>query len=80
LWKGSLSRPWSKLNRSLRERQPGHFQQAQGEIALGFTATTQKFAMGDRDIDPTTGKAIRGALLGSYSLVKDRDYSSELPK
>lgn len=49
------------------------------QISLGFEATTEEFRSYDKGIDPTTGKATWGALLGPYRFTKRQDFAAELP-
>ena len=48
------------------------------QVYLGFTATAQELQTYDKGIDPATGKATWGALMGSYCFTKRQDFSSEL--
>lgn len=48
------------------------------QVFLGFTATAQELQTYDKGIDPATGKAIWGALMGSYCFTKRQDFSDEL--
>jgi hypothetical protein len=54
--------------------QDNHYQ-----ISLGFEATTDEFRSYDKGIDPTTGKALWGALLGPFRFTKRQDFAAELP-
>lgn len=49
------------------------------QISLGFEATAEEFRSYDKGIDPTTGKATWGALLGPYRFTKRQDFADELP-
>lgn len=49
------------------------------QISLGFEATSEEFRSYDKGIDPTTGKATWGALLGPFRFTKRQDFASELP-
>ena len=49
------------------------------QVSLGFEATIEEFRSYDKGIDPTTGKAIWGALLGPFRFTKRQDFSAELP-
>lgn len=49
------------------------------QVALGFEATSEEFRTFDKGIDPKTGKAIWGALLGPFRFTKRQDFSVELP-
>jgi hypothetical protein len=48
------------------------------QVALGFAVTWEQLETYDKGIDPKTGKAIWGALLGPYRFTKCQDFSSEL--
>jgi len=47
-------------------------------VFLGFKATITELQTYDKGIDMETGKAIWGALMGSYRFTKRQDFSSEL--
>jgi hypothetical protein len=49
------------------------------QVALGFDATADGLKTYDKGIDPNTGKAIWGALMGPYIYRKREDFSGELP-
>lgn len=49
------------------------------QVSLGFEATAEEFRSYDKGIDPTTGKAIWGALMGPFRFTKRQDFASELP-
>ena len=49
------------------------------QVSLGFEATSEEFRSYDKGIDPTTGKAIWGALLGPFRFKKRQDFAAELP-
>lgn len=49
------------------------------QVSLGFEANPDEFKTYDKGIDPNTGKAIWGALLGPYIFTKRQDFSAELP-
>ncbi len=49
------------------------------QISLGFEATAEEFRSYDKGIDPTTGKATWGALLGPFRFTKRQDFANELP-
>lgn len=54
----------------------------QGEIRqvfLGFEATPAELLSYDKGIEPATGKALWGAVLGPFRFAKCQDFSSELP-
>lgn len=48
------------------------------QVALGFVVTAEQLQTYDKGIDPKTGKAIWGALLGPYRFTKRQDFSAEL--
>lgn len=49
------------------------------QVQLGFATSPGQFLSYDKGIDPTTGKAIWGAILGAYSFTKQSDFDS-LPR
>lgn len=49
------------------------------QISLGFEATKAEFRSYDKGIDPETGKATWGALLGPFRFTKRQDFAEELP-
>lgn len=49
------------------------------QVSLGFEATAEEFRSYDKGINPDTGKAIWGALLGPYRFTKRHDFSTEIP-
>lgn len=49
------------------------------QVALGFETTLEEFRSYDKGIDPLTGKAIWGALLGPFRFTKLQDFADELP-
>lgn len=49
------------------------------QISLGFEATPEEFRSYDKGIDPATGKATWGALLGPFRFTKRQDFANELP-
>lgn len=49
------------------------------QISLGFEATPEEFRSYDKGIDPATGKATWGALLGPFRFTKRQDFADELP-
>jgi hypothetical protein len=49
------------------------------QVSLGFEVTPEELKTYDRGIDPTTGQAIWGALMGPYRFIKRQDFSAELP-
>jgi hypothetical protein len=48
------------------------------QVSLGFEATADEFRSYDKGIDPTTGKAIWGALLGPFRFKKRQNFAAEL--
>lgn len=48
------------------------------QVALGFKVTAKELQTYDKGIDPETGKAIWGALMGAYRFTKLQDFSSEI--
>jgi hypothetical protein len=48
------------------------------QVSLGFEATAEEFRSYDKGIDPTTGKAMWGALLGPFRFKKRQDFATEL--
>lgn len=44
------------------------------QVSLGFEANSEKFFSYDKGIDPDTGKALWGAILGAYEFTKRRGY------
>ncbi|MGB3534474.1 MAG: chromophore lyase CpcT/CpeT [Microcoleaceae cyanobacterium] len=52
----------------------------QYQVKLGFEVTPEAFFSYDQGIDPTTGRGIWGALLGPFQLIKQQDFSKELPE
>lgn len=55
------------------------YQNATYQVSLGFEASPNEFRSYDKGIDPNTGKALWGALLGPYIFTKRQDFSTELP-
>ncbi|MGB3405428.1 MAG: chromophore lyase CpcT/CpeT [Microcoleaceae cyanobacterium] len=51
----------------------------QYQVQLGFEVTSDAFFSYDKGIDSATGRAIWGALMGPFQLLKQQDFSSELP-
>ena len=49
------------------------------QIDLGFEAMAKEFLSYDKGINPQTGKATWGALLGPFRFVKRQDFAVELP-
>jgi hypothetical protein len=52
----------------------------QYQVKLGFEVTPQTFFSYDTGIDSATGQGIWGALLGPFQLIKQQDFSHEVPK
>jgi len=50
------------------------------EVVLGFEVTESTFHSYDRGVDPETGQALWGALMGPYEYVKCEDFAAELPE
>ncbi|MDY6783175.1 MAG: chromophore lyase CpcT/CpeT [Cyanobacteriota bacterium] len=48
-------------------------------VSLGFEVTPAQLRVYDKGIDPKTGKALWGALLGPFCFSKHQDFSRELP-
>ncbi len=48
------------------------------QVSLGFEATAEEFRSYDKGIDPTTGKALWGALMGPFRFTKRQDFAAEL--
>ena len=48
------------------------------QVHLGFEVMAEEFLSFDRGIDPTTGKAIWGALMGPFRFLKRQDFASEV--
>lgn len=51
----------------------------QYQVQLGFEVTGNTFFSYDKGIEPATGRGIWGALLGPFQLIKQQDFSDELP-
>ncbi|MGL4377827.1 MAG: chromophore lyase CpcT/CpeT [Microcoleaceae cyanobacterium] len=49
------------------------------QVELGFEATSDQFLSYDKGINPTTGQALWGALMGPFRLHKRQDFASEIP-
>jgi len=45
------------------------------QVSLGFATSPEKFLSYDKGIDPTSGKAIWGAIMGAYSFTKYSGFS-----
>lgn len=54
------------------------YQQETYQVSLGFEAMPAEFLSYDKGIDPQTGKAIWGALMGPFRFRKLQDFSEEL--
>ncbi|MEW5858009.1 MAG: chromophore lyase CpcT/CpeT [Cyanobacteriota bacterium] len=54
------------------------YQEETYQVSLGFEARHLEFRSYDKGIDPQTGRAIWGALLGPYIFMKREDFSAEL--
>ncbi|ACK73526.1 protein of unknown function DUF1001 [Gloeothece citriformis PCC 7424] len=48
------------------------------QVALGFEVNSQELKTYDKGIDPNTGRAIWGALMGAYCYQKQVDFSGEI--
>jgi CpeT/CpcT family (DUF1001) len=48
------------------------------QVSLGFEATADEFRVYDKGIDPITGAAIWGALMGPFRFKKRQDFAAEL--
>ena len=48
------------------------------QVDLGFEATEEEFLSYDKGINPTTGKAIWGALMGPFKFCKRQNFASEI--
>jgi len=55
------------------------YQDKSYQVSLGFDATTEEFRSYDKGLDPTTGKAVWGALLGPFRFTKRQNFAAELP-
>lgn len=55
------------------------YQEKIRQVSLGFEATPAQLLVYDKGIDPATGKALWGALLGPFRFTKSQDFSGELP-
>lgn len=49
------------------------------QVSLGFEASPDEFLSYDKGIEPETGKALWGAMMGPFRFRKRQDFSSELP-
>lgn len=50
------------------------------QVILGFEVSAKKFLSYDRGVDPDTGQALWGALMGAYQFNKCQDFAAELPQ
>ncbi|MBD2057144.1 chromophore lyase CpcT/CpeT [Oculatella sp. FACHB-28] len=50
------------------------------QVVLGFDVGLNSFASYDRGVDPETGQALWGALMGPYEFSKCEDFAAELPE
>jgi CpeT/CpcT family (DUF1001) len=48
------------------------------QVSLGFEATSEELRVYDKGIDPKTGSAIWGAMLGPFKFRQRQDFSAEL--
>ncbi|MBF1999890.1 MAG: chromophore lyase CpcT/CpeT [Synechococcales cyanobacterium M58_A2018_015] len=49
------------------------------QVVLGFQAYSSRYLSYDRGVDPQTGQALWGAIMGAYDFQKYRDFATELP-
>lgn len=49
------------------------------QVVLGFQAYSSRYLSYDRGVDPQTGQALWGAIMGAYDFQKCRDFATELP-
>lgn len=49
------------------------------QVVLGFEANANQYLTYDKGIDPKSGKALWGAMMGPYNYTKTQDYTHELP-
>ena len=49
------------------------------QVSLGVMAAPEQFWSYDKGIDPQTGRALWGAILGPYQFAKVADFSDGLP-
>jgi hypothetical protein len=49
------------------------------QISLGLMAAPEQFWSYDKGIDPQTGRALWGAILGPYQFAKIDDFADQLP-
>lgn len=50
------------------------------QVILGFEVSERRFFSYDRGVDPDTGQALWGALMGPYEFNKCQDFAAELPR
>lgn len=50
------------------------YEQQVRQVALGFEVTPEKFLSYDKGVDPETGKALWGAIMGPYQFTKRQSY------
>jgi hypothetical protein len=55
------------------------YQGSNFQVSLGFEANAEEFRSYDKGIDPTTGKAMWGALMGPFHFTKRQNFASQLP-
>jgi hypothetical protein len=77
-WEASAGGAY-RFRTTARSRCRFTYQNRTYQVDLGFEAAPDQFLSRDRGIDPETGKAIWGALLGPYQFTKNRDFTNELP-
>lgn len=53
------------------------YQGQQRQVVLGFEVSADRFLSYDRGVDPETGQALWGAIMGAYEFHKRRDFSDE---
>jgi hypothetical protein len=49
------------------------------QVVLGFEVSAGQFRSYDRGVDPETGQALWGALMGPYEFSRCQDFAAELP-
>lgn len=54
------------------------YQNSTYQVSLGFKVTVKELQTYDKGIDPETGQAIWGALIGAYRFTKVQDFSAEI--
>ncbi len=55
------------------------YQGKTGCVSLGFQASAEEFLSYDKGIDPATGRALWGAIMGPFQFKKRQCFQSELP-